>query len=77
MATFALSSSVVHYKYYRTRINQGSLLRWNKMNAQQQDQHCSNAGTKEIQQLNPGGLDQRQIIKPHSTSLNVLGRSHH
>ena len=31
------------------------------MSTQQQDQHL-NAGAKEIQQLNPGGPDQRQII---------------
>ena len=46
------------------------------MSTQQQDQYWR-AGAKEIQQLNPGGPDQRQIIKPQPTSLNVLGRSHH
>ena len=46
------------------------------MSTQQQDQH-RNAGANEIQQLNPGGPDQRQIIKLQSTSLKVLGRSHH
>ena len=33
------------------------------MSTQQQDQHW-NAGAQEIQQLIPGGPDQRQIIKP-------------
>ena len=36
-----------------------------------------NAGATEIQQLNPGGPDQRQNIKPQPTSLKVLGQSHH
>ena len=54
----------------------GSLQRWTKMSTQQQGQHW-NAGVKEIQQLNPGGPDQRQTIKTQTTSLKVLGRSHH
>ena len=33
------------------------------MSTQQQDQPL-NTGAKEIQQLNPGGPEQRQIIKP-------------
>ena len=40
--------------------------RWNKMSTQQQNQHW-NAATTEIQQLNPGGPDQRQRIKPQPT----------
>ena len=40
-------------------INQDLTLRWNKTSTQQQDQHW-NTGATEIQQLNPGGLDQRQ-----------------
>ena len=40
------------------------------MSTQRQDQHW-NAGAKYIQQLNPGGHDQRQIIKPQPTSLKV------
>ena len=45
------------------------------MSAQQQDQHW-NAGATEIQQLNPGGPDQRQSIEPQPTSVKVLGQSH-
>ena len=41
------------------------------MITQQQDQHC-NAGATEIHQLNPGGPDQRQIIKPQSSLLKVF-----
>ena len=41
------------------------------MNTQQQDQHW-NVGAKEIQQQNPGGPDQRQVIKPQLTSLKAL-----
>ena len=46
------------------------------MSTHQQDQYW-NDGAKEIQQLNPGGPNQRQIIKPQPTSLKVLGQSHH
>ena len=31
-----------------------------------------NSGAKEIQQLDPGGPDQRQIIKPQPTALKVF-----
>ena len=46
--------------------NQGSMLRWNKMSTQQQDQHW-NAGVTEAQQLNLGGPDQRQA----SSHINI------
>ena len=39
-------------------INQGSTLRWNKTSTQKQDQHW-NAGTTEVQHLNPCEPDQK------------------
>ena len=40
--------------------------RWNKIITQQQDQHWNTRAT-ELQQLNPGGPNQIQIIKPQPT----------
>ena len=46
------------------------------MSTQQQDPFW-NAGATEIQQLNPGGPDQKQSLKPQPTLLTVFGRSLH
>ena len=51
-------------------------MRWNKMSTQRQD-HYWNAEATENQQLNPGGLDQRQSIQPQPALLEVSGRSLH
>ena len=79
-AILALGSAVVHkhtnysvqvkdfssMRQKTKHINQDSTLRWNKMSTQRQDQH-QNAGATEVQQLNPGGPNQRQSIKPQPT----------
>ena len=44
------------------------------MSIQEQDPYW-NTGATEIQQLNPGGPDQRQSIEPQQTVSKVLGRS--
>ena len=82
ITTLALSSAVVQkHISYSVRVKDFLLidaskhqtyksrkLRWNKMSTQQQDQYW-NAGATEIQQLNPGGPNQRQSIEPQPNWL--------